>query len=74
LGCFTCGFALQCFELSFVFLFLPLAPWIGNGLLGMVYFVWWLEPLRIVVLALLGCLFSLLLVMMLLKLGGGEKG
>ena len=29
------------------FFFLPLAPWIGNSLLGMVYAFWAAEPVRI---------------------------
>ncbi len=55
------------------FFFLPLAPWLGDNLLWLVYTLWTVEPVRIVVLALLGCLFSLLLVIMLLKFGAGKK-
>jgi hypothetical protein len=49
------------------FFFLPLAPWAANSLLEMVYYIWAIEPLRIVLLALLGCLFSLIIVVILLK-------
>lgn len=43
------------------FFFLPLAPWTGDSLLSMVYALWPLESLRIVFLAILGCLFSIIL-------------
>jgi hypothetical protein len=50
------------------FFFLPLAPWLENSLLGMVYAFWAVEPLRIILLALLGCVFSIILFLVLLKL------
>ncbi len=43
------------------FFFLPLAPWATDTLLGMVYFIWWSESVRVAVLALSACVFSLLL-------------
>jgi uncharacterized membrane protein len=43
------------------FFFLPLAPWVTDTLLGMVYFIWSGESVRIAVLAISACLFSLLL-------------
>jgi uncharacterized membrane protein len=50
------------------FFFLPLAPWATNGLVGMVHVVWWLDPLRVAVLAVLSCSFSLLLLYFVWKL------
>jgi hypothetical protein len=50
------------------FFFLPLAPWIGNNLLWMVYTIWTVEPIRIVLLAILGCVFSVIMLLALLKL------
>ena len=50
------------------FFFLPLAPWYTNTLTGMVYAVWAIEPIRIMLLAILGCVFSILLVFILLRL------
>lgn len=49
------------------FFFLPLAPWITNTLLQTVYAMWGVEPLRIVLLAILGCLFSCVMLLVLLK-------
>ena len=50
------------------FFFLPLAPWYTNTLLGMAHVVYAIEPVRIVLLAILGCVFSILLIFMLLQL------
>ena len=50
------------------FFFLPLAPRYTNVLLDMVHAIWAVEPLRIVALALLGCIFSILLIVMLFQL------
>ncbi|MDT8782435.1 MAG: DUF2029 domain-containing protein [Candidatus Bathyarchaeota archaeon] len=55
------------------FFFLPLAPWIGDSLLSMVYAIWPLESLRIIVLAIFGCLFSVILFYMLFRLREGSK-
>jgi len=49
------------------FFILPLASWIADNLLGMVYFIWAIEPIRIVLLAIMGCLFSFLMLKVLLK-------
>lgn len=43
------------------FFFLPIAPWATDTLLGMVYFIWSGESVRIAVLVISACLFSLLL-------------
>ena len=50
------------------FFFLPLAPHYDGILLDMVHAIWTVESLRIVALALLGCVFSILLVVMLFQL------
>jgi len=50
------------------FFFLPLAPWYTNALLGMIHAVWAVGTLRFVALAVLGCVFSILLVFMLFQL------
>jgi hypothetical protein len=50
------------------FFFLPLTPWIKNGLLGAVYALWAIEPARIIALVVLGCLFSFLILYILLTL------
>jgi hypothetical protein len=49
------------------FFLLPLAPWITNSLLETVYFIWTVEYIRIVLLAILGCLFSFVILLVLLK-------
>jgi hypothetical protein len=49
------------------FFLLPLSPWIANTLLGMVYFSWTFELIRIVLLAILGCLFSALMIIVIFK-------
>ena len=43
------------------FFFLPLAPWYSNSLLTMVNAIWTVEPVRIITLAVLGCIFSVIL-------------
>jgi hypothetical protein len=43
------------------FFFLSLAPWATDALLGMVYFIWGGESVRLWVLAISACVFSLLL-------------
>ena len=50
------------------FFFLPLAPRYTNILLGMVHAIWAVEPLRIVTLAVLGSVFSILLVFIIVQL------
>jgi hypothetical protein len=50
------------------FFFLPLTPWIKNGLLDAVYALWSIESARILSLAVLGCSFSLLILYILLTL------
>ena len=50
------------------FFFLSLAPHYDGILLDMVHAIWAVEPLRIVALAILGCVFSILLVIMLFQL------
>jgi hypothetical protein len=50
------------------FFFLPLAPSYTNTLLSMVHAIWTVEPLRNLLLAILGCVFSILLVFILLRL------
>jgi Gpi18-like mannosyltransferase len=50
------------------FFFLPLAPAFGNGLLVMVYAFWAVWDIRIIGLAVIGCLFSLLLFIVILRL------
>lgn len=52
----------------FPFFFLPLAPWYANSLLVMVHAIWAVEPFRITVLAVLGCIFSIILFLILLDL------
>lgn len=48
--------------------FLPLSPWIGNGLLEMMYTMWTIEPVIIVTLILLGFLFSVLMLLVTLRI------
>lgn len=50
------------------FFFLPLTPWYTSTLLSMVYAVWAIEPVRIVLLASLGVLFSFLLVLIVFQM------
>lgn len=50
------------------FFFLPLAPRFGNDLLYVVYTIWTVEPIRIVLLAILGCAFSAIILLAMLKL------
>jgi hypothetical protein len=50
------------------FFFLPLAPRYTNILLDMVHAIWAVEPIRIVSLAVLGCVFSILLVFIIVQL------
>jgi hypothetical protein len=50
------------------FFFLPLAPWYANILIGTVHAFWAIEPVRIMLLAILGCMFSILLVFILVQL------
>jgi hypothetical protein len=49
------------------FFFLPLASWYTDALLGMVYVFLSFEPLRVTVLAVLGCVFSGVLFLILLN-------
>jgi len=48
------------------FFFLPLAPWYANSLLSIVYAIWAVEIVRIITLAVLGCAFSIILILILL--------
>jgi hypothetical protein len=50
------------------FFFLPLAPWYTNTLLDMVYAIWAIGTIRIFLLSILGCVFSVLLVFILVQL------
>lgn len=50
------------------FFFLPLAPWYSNTLLSMVHVVWSIGLIRFVFLAILGCIFSIVLILMIIKL------
>ena len=50
------------------FFFLPLAPRYTGVLIGMIHAVWSVEPLRIVSLAILGFVFSILLIAVLFQL------
>ena len=50
----------------FPFFFLPLAPWYANSLLTIVYAIWAVEPVRIITLAILGFVFSILLILILI--------
>jgi hypothetical protein len=52
------------------FFFLPLAPWHTNTLLGIVYAFWEIEIQRIVLLAILGVVFSVLMLAILFRLTG----
>ncbi len=54
-----------CLNCPLPFFFLPLAPWIGNSLVSTANFLLSFEPLRISLLAIIGCLFSLLLLLIL---------
>jgi hypothetical protein len=47
------------------FFFLPLSPWYSNSLLKMVNAFMSVEPVRIITLAVLGCIFSVILVLIL---------
>jgi len=47
------------------FFFLPLSPWYSNSLLTLVSAFWTVEPVRIISLAVLGCIFSVILVLIL---------
>jgi len=55
-------------NLPFPFFFLPLAPWYTNSLVGMVHAFWAIESARIVTLSALGCIFSILLVLIIMNL------
>ncbi len=50
------------------FFFLPLAPWYTDTLLEMVYAFWKIETLRVLLTVVLGIIFSILMVLILLKL------
>lgn len=67
LGLFTYSVALQRLELPTSFLFLPLAPWIADNLLGIVYAIGAIDPFRIVLSVIPGCLFSIPMLLILLK-------
>jgi Gpi18-like mannosyltransferase len=47
------------------FFFLPLEPWLKSDLLSMIYAIWAVESYRILLLAVIGCLFSLLVLLIL---------
>jgi hypothetical protein len=55
------------------FFFLPLSPWISDALVGMVHFVWWIEPLRVGCLAVLGVVFSVSLLFVVFRLSKAES-
>jgi hypothetical protein len=52
----------------FPFYFLPLTPWATNSLLAIVHTLWVLEPVRILGLITIGCLFSAIIVLIVSKL------
>lgn len=52
----------------FPFFFLPLAPWHANTLLGMVQAFWEIDVQRILLLTTLGLVFSILVILVLLRL------
>ena len=43
------------------FFFLPLSPWLSNALVGLVHLAWAIDPLRVGILAVSACMFSVLL-------------
>lgn len=54
-----------CLNCPLPLFFLPLSPWTENSLVSMVNFILSFEPLRLGLLAITGCLFSLLLLLIL---------
>lgn len=50
------------------YFFLPLAPLAENSLLSIVAVFWFIDPLRIISLVILGCIFSVLMLIVLVKL------
>jgi Gpi18-like mannosyltransferase len=55
-----------CLNCPLPFFFLPMVPWIGNSLASTANFILSFESMRISLLAIIGCLFSLLLLLILL--------
>jgi len=51
----------------FPFFFLPLVPWCDSALLAAINIIWRIESFRIITLAILGCIFSILLLIILLQ-------
>jgi Gpi18-like mannosyltransferase len=62
-----------CLNCPFPFFFLPIAPWFGNSLVTMVNFLLSAEAIRIGLLAILGCLFSFLLLLILFDINKRSK-
>lgn len=50
------------------FFFLPLSPWLSGELVGLVHFVWWIEPVRLGLLVVLAAVFSLLMLVFVWRL------
>jgi Gpi18-like mannosyltransferase len=55
------------------FFFLPMAPWIGNSLVSSVNFLLGIDSIRIFLLAILGCIFSILLFLILVGVNKPSK-
>jgi hypothetical protein len=51
----------------FPFFFLPIAPWVSNALLSMVYTILAIDSIRIAFLVILGCLFSIITTIVILQ-------
>jgi hypothetical protein len=64
-GASILGLLYACLNCPLPFFFLPLAPWIGNSLVNSANFLLSFEPIRIGLLAIIGCLFSLFLFLIL---------
>ncbi len=64
-GASILGLLYACLNCPLPFFFLPMAPWIGNSLVSSANFLLSFEPIRIGLLATIGCLFSLFLFLIL---------
>jgi hypothetical protein len=62
-----------CLNCPLPFFFLPVAPWVGNSLVSMVKFLLSAEQIRIGLLAIMGCLFSFLLLLILFDINRLSK-
>ena len=72
-GASILGFAFILLNCPLPYFFLPLAPSYAGVLLAMVHAVWAIEPLRIISLAVMGCIFSALLVLIILQLNKNHR-